>query len=156
MDLSVEQQNAVRQWAGEGCSLSEIQKRLSSEFGLSMTYMDVRFLLIDLGVEVQNKPEREKEKKQDAPSDTFPGSKSSGKDEGMIGGGVSVSLDRVVQPGTLVSGQVHFSDGKSGKWSLDQMGRLALDVGDPAYRPSPEDLQDFQRQLQEQIAGQGI
>lgn len=157
MELSVEQKTAVRRWAEEGCGLSEIQKRLNEEFGLSMTYMDVRFLLIDLDVAVHDKPEREKAtpKETGAPDGDF-SQDAPGAEDGLVGSGVSVSLDRVVQPGALVSGQVRFSDGKSGKWSLDQMGRLALDVGEPGYRPSQEDVQEFQKQLQERIAGQGF
>ena len=39
-------------------------------------------------------------------------------------GSVTVELDRIVRPGFMVSGNATFSDGVSGKWALDQMGRL--------------------------------
>ena len=48
MEISPEQKQAVASWAQEGLSLAEIQRRLDEEFSLSMTYMDVRFLVDDL------------------------------------------------------------------------------------------------------------
>ena len=52
MNLSESQIAAVRQWAADGASLSDIQTRLADEFGLHMSYMDVRFLILDLGIEL--------------------------------------------------------------------------------------------------------
>ncbi|MBA3850200.1 MAG: hypothetical protein C0502_09440 [Opitutus sp.] len=71
-------------------------------------------------------------------------------------GGVSVDLDRVVRPGAVVSGTVAFSDGVSGKWALDQYGRLMLDTGQPGYKPSAPDVQAFQRELQLQLQRHGF
>lgn len=70
-------------------------------------------------------------------------------------GGVTVDLDRVVRPGFAMSGTVSFSDGVSGKWALDQYGRLMLDTGQPGYKPSAPDVQAFQRELQMQLQRQG-
>ncbi len=52
MELSQEQRQDVSQWVTEGVGLSDIQKRIKSDFGITMTYIDVRFLVIDLGVDV--------------------------------------------------------------------------------------------------------
>lgn len=68
---------------------------------------------------------------------------------------LSVDLDRIVRPGFMVSGSVTFSDGVSGKWALDQMGRLMLETPQKGYQPSPADVQVFQRELQAQLAKQG-
>ncbi|HLP26521.1 MAG TPA: hypothetical protein VK477_12645 [Acidobacteriota bacterium] len=70
-------------------------------------------------------------------------------------GGVTVDLDRVVRPGFAMSGTVSFSDGVSGKWALDQYGRLMLDTGQPGYKPSAPDVQAFQRELQMQLQRHG-
>lgn len=70
-------------------------------------------------------------------------------------GQVSVDLDRIVRPGFMVSGNVTFSDGVSGKWALDQMGRLMLETPQKGYQPSPADVQAFQRELQMQLQRQG-
>ena len=49
MELTDTQKQAVAKWADEGLGLSEIQKNLRTEFDISMTYMDVRFLVYSLG-----------------------------------------------------------------------------------------------------------
>ena len=51
-------------------------------------------------------------------------------------GGVSVGVDEIAIPGTLVSGKVTFSDGNTAAWHLDQTGRLGLAPKQPGYRPS--------------------
>lgn len=70
-------------------------------------------------------------------------------------GRVTVELDRIVRPGFAMSGTVTFSDGVSGKWALDQYGRLMLDTGQPGYKPSTPDVQAFQRELSAQLQRQG-
>ena len=50
--VTAEQLDKVRQWAAEGVNLNGIQKRLASECGVQMTYMDVRFLLLDHEIEI--------------------------------------------------------------------------------------------------------
>ena len=50
--VTAEQLEMVRQWAAEGVDLNGIQKSLAGEFGVHMTYMDVRFLLLDYGIEI--------------------------------------------------------------------------------------------------------
>ena len=72
-------------------------------------------------------------------------------------GGVIVDVDAVIRPGSLVSGNVRFSDGVSLGWQLTSTGQLGLIPGDdPEYRPSNEDLQDFQTQLQEVLKEKGF
>ena len=80
---------------------------------------------------------------------------AAGAPEGLIGGNVSVSLDRVVRAGAVASGDVTFSDGTRAKWMLDQMGRLALDGVPAGYRPPSQDIQAFQQQLRTQLQTRG-
>ena len=54
MSLSPEQTQAVTAWVAAGDSLAVIQKKLSEQFHISMTYMDVRFLVDDLGLELKS------------------------------------------------------------------------------------------------------
>jgi hypothetical protein len=70
-------------------------------------------------------------------------------------GQVTLDLDRIVRPGFMVSGSVTFSDGVSGKWALDQMGRLLLETPQKGYQPVAADVQAFQRELQVQLQRQG-
>lgn len=137
--LSEDQVSALHQWAAEGATMSDIQRRLKEEFGHSLTYMDTRFLVLDLGLQLQEtaKPE---EKKPDEPVPT---------------GKVSVTMDHIALPGALVSGKVTFSDGESAIWMLDQTGRPGLDPDTPGYRPSPDDIREFQVQLREIIQKSG-
>jgi hypothetical protein len=144
MSLSEEQKAILTGWIQEGLSLSDIQKRLESEFEIRLTYMDVRFLVDDLDLELQSEgPQFDEPKVETAPAGGAPGT-------------VSVSLDKVSRPDALVSGQVTFSDGMSAQWHLDQMGRLSLNPKDAEYRPSQEDLQTFQTELSEAVKKAGM
>ena len=63
----------------------------------------------------------------------------------------------MIRPGSLVSGNVRFSDGVALGWQLTSTGQLGLIPGDdPEYRPSNEDLQAFQTQLQEVLKEKGF
>ena len=55
MELSDAQIAAVTKWIQEGRSLADVQRSLREDLGISMTYMDVRFLVDDLDIEVAKK-----------------------------------------------------------------------------------------------------
>lgn len=151
MELQDHQKDKVRQWAAAGAGLSEIQKRLSEELGVTMTFMDVRFLVLDLGVEIRDTQSRTEKEAEAVPVEEDP-AESLAAD---VDGGVRVEVDRVVKPGALVSGSAVFSDGVHATWMLDQMGRLALQGPSAEYRPSPEDIEAFQQALQQELAKRG-
>lgn len=140
--LSGEQITAIQSWAAGGAQLPDIQLRMKEDFGFSLTYMDTRFLVLDLGIEiiVEKMEEPAAEIKQ-APIPT---------------GAVSVTMDAIAVPGAIVSGKVVFSDGEAGIWMLDQTGRPALDPDTPGYAPSREDLMEFQKQLRSLIESSGL
>lgn len=71
-------------------------------------------------------------------------------------GNVTVTLDVVTLPGTMVSGKATFSDGKTASWYLDQFGRLGLRAVEPGYQPPPADIPVFQKQLQRLLQKQGF
>ena len=48
MTLTPEQKTAVASWVAAGDNLSVVQKKLTEQFKLSLTYRDVRFLVDDL------------------------------------------------------------------------------------------------------------
>jgi hypothetical protein len=54
MTLTPEQQKVVAAWAAAGDGLSAIQRKLTSEFKVSITYMDLRFLLDDLNLQLKD------------------------------------------------------------------------------------------------------
>jgi hypothetical protein len=156
MKLDDAQKQKVSGWIEEGLKLSEIQDKLNSEFALRMTYMEVRFLIDDLGVKLKDKPvEAPAPPPAAMPAPGTPPTTSPDED-GLLGKGVSVSVDQVTRPGSLVSGKVTFSDGKSAEWHLDQMGRLGLAPKEQGYKPSQEDLVEFQTELQNELAKLGF
>jgi len=142
--LSPDQIEAIRQCAAAGGSMADIQKLLKDSYGISITYMDTRFLILDLGIELIEETKTEPQKtelEKPAPIPT---------------GTVSVTMDNLALPGAMVSGKVTFSDGESAIWMLDQMGRMGLDSDTPGYRPSPEDITEFQTQLRALIEKSGL
>ncbi len=54
MSLTPEQKAAVSAWVAAGDNLSAVQKKLSEQFKLSLTYRDVRFLVDDLNLELKD------------------------------------------------------------------------------------------------------
>jgi len=70
--------------------------------------------------------------------------------------GVTVELDTVNPPGAMASGSVTFSDGQQKKWTLDQFGRLGLSGGEDGYKPSDEDVVEFQKQLDGALRNKGF
>lgn len=142
-----EQLQQVTRWVAEGATLSDVQRRLASEFGISLTYMDVRFLVDDLGAVLQDKPEPVVE----APADTLAESPAESAAPAAAPAGVSVTTDTLARPGAMVSGKVTFSDGQVADWYVDNEGRPGLVPSTPGYRPSPEDIQKFQVLLDEEF-----
>ncbi|BCX50165.1 hypothetical protein HAHE_40730 [Haloferula helveola] len=146
--LTEDQKSALHQWAAEGATIADLQKRLKDEFGVGITYMDARFLVLDLGVQIQ---EEKEEEPQAQPEEAVV------EESAPAGGGsVTVTMDSVAVPGAMVSGKVTFSDGEGAIWMIDQMGRPGLDPDTPGYRPSPEDIESFQKQLTELVRQQGM
>jgi len=139
--LTPEQIASLKQRAAEGASMSDLQRHLKEDFGHSLTYMDTRFLILDLGIELIEE------------SKTTP--KEELKLESVPTGVVDVTMDSLALPGALVSGRVTFSDGEKAIWMLDQTGRPGLDPDTPGYRPSQEDLMEFQVQLRALIEKSG-
>ncbi len=154
MELSDVQKKAVQKWVTEDKSLSDIQKLLREQFQLALTYLDVRFLVIDLGLQLTDKatPKPTPDLKAGKPGEL--GAES--EPEPGLGGGLSVEVDRVVKAGAIASGTVVFSDGVRATWMIDQMGRLALDAGQKGYRPSQEDIQAFQVTLDRELRKRGF
>ncbi len=175
MELSADQKKAVSQWIAAGDNLSAVQQKLTAQFKISMTYMDVRFLVDDLNLQLKEaapppapkpapaaapaaQPQAEGEAEEleevapedledSIPADAAPEPASS----------VSVVVDKLVLiPGAMASGTVTFSDGVSGKWMIDQYGRPGFtEISKPGYRPTPTDAQAFMTKLSAAIQRQG-
>ena len=162
MQLNEQQTKAVKSWIELGDGLSEVQRKLRAEYGISMTFMDVRLLMLDMNVTVKDKVAPKKEvivpaqkSGEETTAADEPDIMPENEEEGTAGG-VSLTLDRLIKPGTIVSGTVRFSDGVSASWGLDQMGRLMLNPEKQNYKPSQEDVRGFQVELQKLLAQRGF
>jgi hypothetical protein len=152
MEFSEEQKDIIRGWVKEGCGLSEIQKRLSGELGVTITYMEVRFLVLDLELDIKEDDKPEPPVKADESEASMP-DPNAGE---STPGGVQVEVDVLMRPGALLSGTVVFSDGVTAIWMLDQSGRLGIEPSQADYKPSEEDNAEFIKALQEEIAKKGL
>jgi hypothetical protein len=157
MNLDESQREQVRQWIKDGMQPAEVQNRLADTFGERLTYMEVRFLLDDLKVQIKDVEPVAPATVQGVGPGGVPTANDLQGDKGQepLGAGVSVQVDQVTRPGAVVSGRVTFSDGKSADWQLDQMGRLGLVPKEQGYRPSQEDLMTFQTELQSTLGKMG-
>ena len=141
--VTAEQLEMVRVWASEGTDLNGIQKKLVAECGVHLTYMDVRFLLLDNGIEIATAPAPKKE----TPAPAEPASAPA---ESAAPAKLKVTLDDVQLPGALISGKVEFPSGTRGAWMIDQMGRFAWN--DLSGTPTQEELQAFQTELTQMLS----
>ncbi|MDR0535206.1 MAG: hypothetical protein LBG65_02455 [Puniceicoccales bacterium] len=181
--LATEQKLAVAGWIGEGLSLSEVQRRINSEFKISITYMDLRFLVDDLNLTLQDKTSSAPQPPPAAPAPSgnmggvedmlledepgAAGDVSTGNNDGedaykedlaadqVPGGGVKITVDAIQRPGEIASGSVTFSDGKSGQWFIDGYRRLGFEPPYKGYQPTQQDVIQFQSMLEKELSKGG-
>lgn len=164
MNLDDAQKKKVTGWIQDGLKLSDIQNRISSEFGLALTYMEVRLLVDDLKL-VPKDPEPAPVPPAPIPAAPAPGAKTSPltpplpgasplapSGSGLIGSKVTIGVDTVARPGAMVSGSVTFTDGQRGTWYMDQYGRLGVAPEKQGYKPSAADVESFQMELEKELA----
>jgi pyruvate/2-oxoglutarate dehydrogenase complex dihydrolipoamide acyltransferase (E2) component len=168
MNLDEAQRKKLAAWIAEGLKLSEIQNRLASELGISMTYMEIRLLVDDLKLTPKDtEPLRSGASPfQSAATPPPPGRAHSAPAqappaaapaEAVAGAGrVSVSVDQIARPGAVVSGKVTFGDGNKAEWYFDEMGRLGLAPQQQGYRPPAAELQQFQAALEKELSRLGF
>mgnify|MGYP000038278575 CR=1 FL=1 len=171
MSLSPEQTAEVAQWVRDGATLSDVQKRISEDFKISMTYMDVRFLVDDLDltlIDQAPKADASDVTKAPPPRPQPPAEEGAAaapaaptdEEEGAVPavGGVTVEADAAVLiPGAIASGSVTFSDGVTGKWMVDHQGRPGFtEISQEGYRPSPEDAESFMQELGAALRAKGM
>ncbi len=144
MTLTDEQKAIVLKWIEAGAGPSDLQKRLKEELQISLTYLETRLLADDLKLSFVE-PE--------APAEPAPALEP---EKPIPTGKVNVTIDQITRPGAMISGRAVFSDGETAGWYLDQTGRLGLDATTPGYRPSQQDVVDFQAELEKLARSQGL
>ncbi|MBQ4635170.1 MAG: hypothetical protein IJB64_01910 [Akkermansia sp.] len=124
--INTEQLEMVRLWASQGIDLNGIQKNLVAECGVHLTYMEVRFLLLDHGIEIARQQEAPKPAPAPQPQAEQPAAPAPAADP-MTGAAPvkpTMSLDDIQIPGTILSGKCEFPSGTKVAWQIDQMGQL--------------------------------
>ena len=147
---TAEQKLEISKWVADGMGLSEVQKKINQDFGIVLTYMDVRFLVDDLDLTLVD-PEQPAE-----PKDLSKVNDPDGAEADHLAGGVQIEVDGVTPPGAMASGSVTFSDGEVKKWTIDQFGRLSMSGGTADYKPSDQDVMEFQQQLEKALRGPSL
>ena len=153
MQLTDEQKQKVAGWIGDGMKLSDIQDRVGAEFGIRCTYMEARLLVDDMKLTPKDVAPPAPVAAAVEATTAAAGAPSSLLSEPAPApsGKVSLTVDPLARPGTIVSGSVTFSDCKSAKWQLDQQGRLGMVADEPGYRPSAGDVEEFQVALDREL-----
>jgi hypothetical protein len=163
MNLDDTQKIKVSQWIQQGLKVSEIQDRMFKELEIRISYMELRLLLSELSLTPKDpapapppKPLPAKAVPAESaladPEDDLPEDADLGaEDLPDSSSAVSVSVDQLAYPGTVVSGKVTFSDGVTAVWRIDQQGRTGLAPSQPGYRPNPADMAAFQQGLSREL-----
>ncbi len=145
--VSNEQLEMVRRWASYGVDLNGIQKNLAAECGVHMTYMEVRFLLLDHNIEIARPQEKPAPEPAPAAAPAPAPAPEPAPTPAAPTAAVkpTVTLDDLQLPGTLLSGKCSFPSGTQGSWQIDQMGRFGW--SQLSGTPTPVELQAFELEL---------
>jgi len=171
-----ERDQLIMEKLNSGMSLSDLQKLLNSEYGISMTYFDLRLLTTTLKIqwEKQDKPKKpalapQPQKKQidplpeEEPVNASPQDTDASEDTEETGEtdddaedgefdeseGTVVTIDDTPIQGASISGTVKFASSASGKWMMDRQGHLGIyELDKDSEQPSQDDIQLFQIELQ--------
>ena len=127
----------------QGLSDNEILNELVTKQGEPLTYMDLRVMRADYEAE---HPETVAEPAEETPVEI-----EEAPDEAA--GGV-IHIDAIRKPGALVSGTADLPSGLKVAWALDQYGRISFKPQGKG-RPTAEDMQVFQTELQKEITRRG-
>ncbi len=150
-NLTPQQRQLVEQWAAEGANLNQIQDRLRSECETTLTYMETRLLIMELGVKIQDKPRDvpPEETPVPAPAEAAADGEVAVADEAAAGSAsaLKVSVDEVPVAGAVISGRASFSDGVTVQWFMDEQGRFGMRGPAAGYQPPAADIPVFQAEL---------
>jgi hypothetical protein len=145
----------VKQLLAGGKNLSEIQSYLHKEKNDPITYMELRLLLSEMPDVALPEKEPPKPPPTVAPTSTAPAGAK--QDKGPPAGGkLSISVDQMPQPGSMLSGFARFSSGAKAHWFLDSTGRLGLDPELGSDKPTQQDMQEFTAELRRLLQSGGM
>jgi hypothetical protein len=158
-----ERKPIVKELLAKGLTLSQIQDYFHKEKNDPIKYMDLRLLLSEMPD--AKLPEKEVLKTvlppaapaaatggKFTPNATGAAVASAGPE---TGGKLSISVDQVPAPGSMLSGYARFSSGAKSQWFLDEMGRLGLEPELGSGKPTEKDMQEFSMELRRMLQQTG-
>jgi hypothetical protein len=158
-----ERKPIVKELLAKGLTLSQIQDYFHKEKNDPIKYMDLRLLLSEMPD--AKLPEKELLKTVLPPAAPAAGASgtfapnaaepAAGLPEPGTGGKLSISVDQVPAPGSMLSGYARFSSGAKAHWFLDEMGRLGLEPELGSSKPTPPDMQEFGVELRRMLQQTG-
>lgn len=153
-NLTPEQKQLISAWVEEGLDLNAIQKRLNDECDLRLTFMDTRFLVLDLGLEIKS-PEKKPTPVAAAvatpPVATLANTEA---EDTLPNGNLELSLDDTIPEGMAVTGKVKFPSGAHGSWFLDNQYRIGIDPAPASPEPTENDMTIFEREIERFLRSQ--
>ena len=159
-----ERKEVVKKQLAEGRTLSEIQDYLHKEKSDSITYMALRLLLSEIpDVKIPEKELLKTASPTTPPSALDVGTGLASKNSGPAapqkaqeaGGKLSIGMDHVPQPGSVLSGFARFSSGAKAHWFLDEMDRLGLEPELGSDKPTQADMKEFSSELRRMLEQAG-
>src|ERR1017187_7501424 len=148
-----ERKPIVKELLAKGLTLSQIQDYFHKEKDDPIKYMDLRLLLSEMPD--AKLPEKELLKTVLPPAAPAGAVPAAGLPEPGTGGKLSISVDQVPSPGSMLSGYARFSSGAKAHWFLDEMGRLGLEPEFGSSKPTPPDMQEFSTELRRMLQQTG-
>ena len=117
-------------------------KCITEDLGIKLTFMDTRFLLQDLDIQIrQPEPEPQAEQPAELSGAAAPPASLLGKTQ--------VTVDEITPPHALMAGKILFRSGAQGVWDIDRTGRINWDA--TLGEPTADDLREFETELQSVI-----
>jgi len=158
-----ERKPIVKELLAKGLTLSQIQDYFHKEKNDPIKYMDLRLLLSEMPD--AKLPEKELLKTVLPPAAPAAGAggkfapnatgSAAASAEPETGGKLSISVDQVPAPGSMLSGYARFSSGVKSQWFLDEMGRLGLEPELGSGKPTEKDMQEFSTELRRMLQQTG-
>ena|SRR5579862_8702627 len=154
-----ERKPIIKELLAKGLTLSQIQDHFHKEKNDPITYMELRLLLSEMPE--TKLPEKEPLKTvlptpEPVPAPgKMPAGPASAASEPAAGGKLSISVDQMPAPGSMLSGYARFSSGAKAHWFLDEMGRLGLDPELGTGKPTQADMQEFSNELRRMLQQTG-
>ncbi len=170
-----ERDELIMEKLNSGMSLSDLQKLLDSEYGMKMTYFELRMIVSGLRIDWDKQEKKQRpviptpqapspapkapEPKQETsldglaeesqPLDEEDDEEESEDTDDSDDGNTVVTIDDSPMQGAVMSGSVKFASGASGKWMMNRMGQLGLaSLDEGSEQPTQDDLMLFQQELQ--------